>query len=78
VFDAADGTLPRLHQSPLKLSNISRIFITHLHADHVLGLVSILTTIMSGIGTTPESLEKLKAEGTKKKVYTVSEAFAHS
>lgn len=68
VFDAADGTLPRLHQSSLKLSNISRIFITHLHADHVLGLVTILTTIMSGIGTSPDSLEKLKAQGTAKRV----------
>ena len=68
VFDAADGTLPRLHQSSLKLTNISRIFITHLHADHVLGLVSILTTIMSGIGMDEKALEKLKAQGTSKKV----------
>lgn len=67
VFDAADGTLPRLHQSSLKLTNISRIFITHLHADHVLGLVAILTTIMSGIGTKPDDLERLKAQGTAKK-----------
>ena len=68
VFDAADGTLPRLHQSSLKLTNITRIFITHLHADHVLGLVAIMTTIMSGIGTTPDDLERLKAKGTDKKV----------
>ena len=68
VFDAADGTLPRLHQSSLKLTNITRIFITHLHADHVLGLVAIMTTIMSGIGTTPDDLERLKAKGTNKRV----------
>ena len=68
VFDAADGTLNRLHQSALKLSNISRIYITHLHADHVLGVVSIMTTIMSGVTATEESRKALKAQGTQKKV----------
>ena len=42
VFDTADGTLPRLLQVPLKPTNITRIFITHMHADHVLGVVEIL------------------------------------
>ncbi|ORY35568.1 beta-lactamase-like protein [Naematelia encephala] len=67
VFDAADGTLPRLQQSSIKLSHISRIFVTHMHADHVLGIVSILTTIMSGIGETDEDRERLKEQGTEKR-----------
>jgi ribonuclease Z len=69
VFDCADGTLARLMQSPLRVANITRIFITHMHADHVLGLVWVLTHIMSGIGTTPEDTEKLKAKGLGKKVW---------
>ena len=68
LFDAADGTLGRLHQSSLKMANISRIFITHMHADHVLGLVAIMATIMSGVGTTEASLEKLRELGTGKQV----------
>jgi ribonuclease BN (tRNA processing enzyme) len=68
VFDAADGTLPRLHQSSLKMANITRIFVTHMHADHVLGIVAILTTIMSGVGMTPEAHEKLQKQGVSKKV----------
>ncbi|KAK4684986.1 ribonuclease Z, partial [Tremellales sp. Uapishka_1] len=67
LFDAADATLQRLHQSSLKMSNITRIFITHMHADHVLGVVSILTTIMSGVGMTPAMAEALAKEGTSKK-----------
>ncbi|RXK41148.1 hypothetical protein M231_01551 [Tremella mesenterica] len=67
VFDAADGTLGRLHQSSLKMSNVTRIFITHMHADHVLGLVPILTTIMSGVGVTDDDLEELRQKGTSKK-----------
>ncbi|WVR07503.1 hypothetical protein IAU60_004545 [Kwoniella sp. DSM 27419] len=67
LVDAADGTLMRLHQSSLRIANISRIFITHLHADHVLGVVAILMTVMSGIGNQPGDVEKLAAQGKSKR-----------
>jgi len=50
------------------MSNISRIFITHMHADHTLGLVAVLTTIMSGVTANPQQLEKYKQQGLAKKV----------
>lgn len=37
-------------------------------ADHCLGLVPLLATLMSGVTNTPESLAAMKAEGTAKKV----------
>lgn len=46
--------------------NISRIFITHMHADHVLGVVAIMAVIMSGVGQTPEGLERLRQQGLDK------------
>ncbi|WWC93802.1 hypothetical protein V866_000638 [Kwoniella sp. B9012] len=67
LFDAADGTLMRLHQSSLRIANISRIFITHMHADHTLGLVAIMMTIMSGVGVKPGENEELAKLGKKKK-----------
>jgi len=39
-----------------------------MHADHVLGLVWVLSHILSGIGTTEESREKVAQMGTEKKV----------
>lgn len=72
VFDAADGTNNRLHQSSLRMVNISRIFATHMHADHVLGIVAIMAVIMSGVGQTPTGLERLRAQGTAKKVRPAS------
>jgi len=39
-----------------------------MHADHVLGLVAILTMIMSGMGMTAGALDRLKEEGIRKKV----------
>ncbi|WWC71545.1 uncharacterized protein I206_105503 [Kwoniella pini CBS 10737] len=67
LFDAADGTLMRLHQSSIRIANISRIFITHMHADHVLGLVAIMMTIMSGVGVKPGENEELAKLGKTKK-----------
>jgi ribonuclease Z len=55
-------------QSPLKVANITRIFITHMHADHVLGLVWVLAHVLSGIGTTEESREKVANMGLEKMV----------
>ncbi|TXT08608.1 hypothetical protein VHUM_02736 [Vanrija humicola] len=67
LFDAADGTNNRLHQSSLRMVNISRIFITHMHADHILGIVAILGVIMSGVGQSPAGLERLRQQGTLKR-----------
>ncbi|BEI90775.1 uncharacterized protein CcaverHIS019_0308450 [Cutaneotrichosporon cavernicola] len=67
VFDAADGTNNRLHQSALRMVNISRLFVTHMHADHVLGIVAIMAVIMSGVGQSEAGLERLRAAGTAKK-----------
>jgi ribonuclease Z len=72
VFDCADGTLNRLMQSPLRVANITRIFITHMHADHVLGLVWVLAHVLSGIGTTEESREKVSSMGVNKKVSLIN------
>lgn len=68
LFDAADGSHFRVQQSSLKMSNITRIFVTHMHADHTLGIVPIMTTLMSGVNAGPDYLERLKKQGTHKKV----------
>ena len=68
LFDVADGTLGRILQSSLKLANISRVFITHMHADHVLGLVAVVAKIMSGISLPESDLDKSKRVDIDKKV----------
>lgn len=39
-----------------------------MHADHTLGVVAILAVVMSGVGQTPEGLERLRQQGLSKKV----------
>jgi ribonuclease Z len=67
VFDCAEGTQLQIQRSSLKLSRIERIFVTHMHADHTLGLVPLLGSLLSGIQTTPEDRAAMAALGLKKK-----------
>lgn len=60
LFDAGEGTQHRLLGTKLKLSKLDRIFITHMHGDHLYGLPGILTsrTFHDGAG-------KLRVYGPK-------------
>lgn len=42
LFDAGAGTVQRLHAIGVTLRQLDRIFLTHVHIDHCLDLVSIL------------------------------------
>ncbi|GAA5993280.1 hypothetical protein JCM10908_001409 [Rhodotorula pacifica] len=75
MVDAGEGTQHRLIESDkhcktkLAMSKIRRIFITHMHADHVNGLPGLLATISAGDGipqastsTGPQPTEPLPIE----------------
>lgn len=44
LFDCGEGTQSQLHRTALRISHIRRVFITHMHGDHVFGLVGLLTS----------------------------------
>lgn len=44
LFDCGEGTQHQLLRSDLNISQVTRVFITHMHGDHVYGLMGLLAT----------------------------------
>ena len=44
LFDCGEGTQHQLLRSDLNISQVAHVFITHMHGDHVLGLMGLLAT----------------------------------
>ena len=62
LFDCGEATQINLQKSSVKMGKIRRIFITHLHGDHVFGLPGLLCTLGNG-------LDPAKAEAKQVDVY---------
>ncbi|MCD9020991.1 ribonuclease Z [Cohnella silvisoli] len=56
MIDCGEGTQHQLLRTPFRLSRLEKLFITHLHGDHVFGLAGLLSSRSSLGGTEPIAL----------------------
>lgn len=74
LFDAGRGSLQRLTQVNVKYSDISGVFFTHLHSDHVVGFPDLwLTGWLTSQRTSP--LQVWGPKGTKRMMSNLEKAF---
>ncbi|SIS36994.1 ribonuclease Z [Salimicrobium flavidum] len=53
MFDCGEGTQHQILRSPIKSRRVNKIFITHLHGDHIYGLPGFLSSRSFQGGTGP-------------------------
>jgi len=46
LIDCGEGTQVQLRKNKVKFSKINHVFISHLHGDHVYGLIGLVSTFM--------------------------------
>ncbi len=55
LFDCGEATQHQILRSQLSLSQLTRIFITHMHGDHVYGLMGLLSSM--GLAGNPHRID---------------------
>lgn len=70
LFDCGEGTQRQFQKSKLSYMQVSRIFVTHLHADHFLGIPGLVQTMRLNERTEP--LEIYGPPGTKRLMDTLT------
>lgn len=75
LFDCGRGATLRLTQAGVPIGSIHRLFLTHLHSDHVIQIPDLLLTGWVGGGRTAP-LEVWGPEGTRDMMNHLEHAFA--
>jgi ribonuclease Z len=77
IFDAGRGAMQRLHQLGIPFSDITGVFLTHHHSDHVVGFVDLWLTGWIGRpwGTRKTPLPVWGPDGTKQMIEHLPKAF---
>ena len=77
VFDVGYGSLARLVEAGLPLDGVSKVFLTHLHSDHVVDLPAFMLLPWAAPSARDVPLEVWGPDGTRDLVRHLGQAFAY-
>ena len=78
LFDCGEGTQNRILETTIRPRKVSKIFITHLHGDHIFGLPGFLSSRAFQANEEQTDLEIYGPQGIKSFVLTVYECQVHA
>lgn len=73
MFDCGEGTQHQVLRSPIRIGKLEKLFITHLHGDHLYGLPGLLTSRSYQGGDTGTPFTIYGPRGTERFVRTALE-----
>lgn len=76
LFDVGRGAMQRMYESRLKITAITRVFFTHLHSDHIVGLPDLWITSWFLLGRSGP-MEFWGPAGTAQMLEGMKAFFAH-
>ena len=76
LFDAGRGLMQRVVETGLQMSAVSKLFLTHLHSDHVVDIPDLLLSGWSAPPPRRVPLEVWGPEGTRDMMTHLEQAFA--
>jgi ribonuclease Z len=76
LFDAGRGSMQRLVQAGLPMNAVTKLFLTHLHSDHVIGVPDLMLSPWSAQPERRVPLEIWGPDGTRDMMRHLQKAFA--
>lgn len=76
LFDAGRGFMQRLVQAGYPMNAVTKLFLTHLHSDHIIGVPDLMLTPWSAAPERKVPLEVWGPDGTRVMMQRLEEAFA--
>jgi ribonuclease Z len=76
LFDAGRGSMQRLVQAGFPMNAVTKLFLTHLHSDHVIGVPDIMLSPWAAAPERTVPLEVWGPDGTRDMIRHLEEAFA--